>query len=372
MKKLLLVILVMLCFRPCVGQEKKVPLEKPVVDKRVELVSIVFRLAEAPGYSFQDFKLYADRIEQYFGKYKDHELIQYTRSIVKENGVDWDAPMKIAIRLDDNLKLMTGVNDVWQEDGRWSKETAEKFVLLLQQFVKDTEFDNFFSDNAELYTAAIDRFMHICEQVDLNWYNTFFGKKSSDKFSIIIGVGNGPSCYGPTLEYADGRRTVYAVMGAWETDNEGMPVWDRHLPYSDTSVLAILLHEFNHSFVNYLTDRYENLFRESGENINSVLKSQSDKLAGWYDWKTMFNEALVRACVVKYMKDHDFAQSEMDTEIKTQKEWWGFVWLEELVADLESYDRQRDVYLTLESYMPKLAEFYNVIEKNQTNTLPGE
>lgn len=241
MSKILSVILVTLCFQVCVAQEEKVFLKRPMVDKRAELLSIVFRLAEADAYSFQDFKLYVDKIEQYFGKYKDHELIQYTKSIVKENGTNWDAVITMAIHLDDNMELMAGVNDVWPANGRWSQESAEKFVLLLQQFVKDTEFDNFFRDNADLYTAAVDRFMHICKQVDLNWYSSFFRKESSDEFFIIIGVGNGPSCYGQVLEYADGRRTVYAIMGVWETDNEGMPVWDRHLPYSDTSVLAILL-----------------------------------------------------------------------------------------------------------------------------------
>ena len=196
--------------------------------------------------------------------------------------------------------------------------------------------------------------------------STFFGKESSDDFLIIIGVGNGPSCYGQSVDDADGSRTVYAIMGAWQTDDEGMPVYDRHLPYSDTSVLAILLHEFSHSFVNYLTEKYKDLFRESAERVSSVLKSR-DKLAGGFPWKTMLDEALVRASVIKYMKDHDFAQSEIDGEIKVHKDWWGFLWLEELVAELESYDRQRDIYPTLESYVPKLVEFYKVwAERNQT------
>ena len=37
----------------------------------------------------------------------------------------------------------------------------------------------------------------------------------------------------------------------------------------------------------------------------------------------------------------------------------GFVWIEDLLAELERYDKQRDIYPTLESYMPNLAEAYN-------------
>ena len=53
------------------SQEKSM-LEEPIVDKRVELLSIVFRLAESQEYSANDFKKYADEIETYFGKYKNH------------------------------------------------------------------------------------------------------------------------------------------------------------------------------------------------------------------------------------------------------------------------------------------------------------
>lgn len=372
MNIILLVIITTICFQVCVAQEETVILEKPVVDKRVELLSIVFRLAEAPGYSFQDFKFYVNRIDQYFEKFKNHELIQYTQSLVKENGTDWDAVMQMALHLDDNLQLLSGVNDVWKVDGRWSKDTAEKFILLLQQFAQDTAFDEFFNDNIILYATTIDRFTHIYEQVDRNWYSTFFGKNSSEKFLIIMGIGNGPSCYGPTLDYMDGSRTVYAIMGVWEIDQEGMPVFDRHLPYSDTSVLAILLHELDHSFINYLTEKYKDSFQESAENMIAVLKSQENNRAGYYDWKTLLNEALVRASVIKYMKDHDFPQSEINNEIKTQKEGWGFFWLEELISELESYDQQREIYPTLESYMPKLAEFYTLLSKKSLTDISSD
>lgn len=363
MSRIFLIILVALCVQVCVAQEKEVLLNKPLVDKKVELIGIVFRMAEAPGYSFPNFKLYVDRIEQYFGKYKDHELIQYTKSLVNENGIDWDAPLKIAIRLDANMKLMNDVTDIWKDDGRWSKESAEKFALLLQRFVKDTKFDNFFGENTDLYTAAIDRFTQISEQVDLNWYRTFLGKELSEKFMITIGVGNGGNCNGVSLDYVDGSRTVYPILGVWEIDNEGLPVYDKQFPYFETSTLAILLHELNHPYVNPLTEKYQDLFKESAEKIHSALQSRPNSMAGRYPWKTMLDEALVRACVIKYMKDHDFPKSEIDNEIKLQKEWWGFFWIEELVTELERYDKQRDIYPTLESYMPKLAQFYTVLSK---------
>ena len=97
--------------------QEKIELEKPHVNKRVELLSIVFRLAERPEYSSNVFKLYYDRVEQHFEKFKNHELIQFTKSFMNERGIGYDAPMWMAIHLDDNLNLLTNINDnVWQRD----------------------------------------------------------------------------------------------------------------------------------------------------------------------------------------------------------------------------------------------------------------
>ena len=47
----------------------------------------------------------------------------------------------------------------------------------------------------------------------------------------------------------------------------------------------------------------------------------------------------------------------------------GFFLIEDLVDELENYDNQRDVYPTLESYMPKIIEAYTTwAKKTQANT----
>ena len=60
MKKCLVTILIVLNLQACV--KEKVILEKPTVDKRTELLSVVFRLAGRPEYSSREFKLYAESI----------------------------------------------------------------------------------------------------------------------------------------------------------------------------------------------------------------------------------------------------------------------------------------------------------------------
>jgi len=352
MKKFLVVVLIAISIQPFA--QEKVVLEKPSIDKRVELLSIVFRLAERREYSSSVFKLYTDRIERHFNQYKNHDLIRFTKSIMNERGLGYDAVAWMSIYLDDSLNLLTNVKyDLWQRDSRWTKEDVEKFIPLLKKFAKDTHFDEFFNENIDLYNEAIKRFAPLYEPLDLNWYFTFYGKEPSETFSIKIGMSNGMSNYGPSLDYFDGNRKVYTIVGVGLTDSTGMPKFD----YNALASL-IIIHEFNHSFVNYLVDNNIDELRESGEKIFSVVKDVMTKQA-YGSWKIMMYEALVRAAVIKYMKDHDFDQQMLEGITNWEKEC-GFYWIEELVKELESYDKQRDQYPTLESYMPKLVESYKI------------
>ena len=81
-KSILIILFITYSFQACVQAQEQVLLEKPTVDRRVELLSIVFRLAEKQEYSNNRFKVYTDRIDQYFEKHKNHELIQFTKSII--------------------------------------------------------------------------------------------------------------------------------------------------------------------------------------------------------------------------------------------------------------------------------------------------
>jgi len=344
MTKILIFILITFNFLACA--QETIRLEKPKVDERIELLSIVFRLAEKQDYSNKDFKLYVDRIEQYFEKNKNHELIQFTKSIINENGIAFDGPMWLAINLDDNLNLLKDVKDVWQLDPRWTKESVEKFVPLLQKFYKDTYFDKFFKNNADIYDEAVKRFNPIYEQVDLNWCFSFFGKEPTEIFLIKIGFGI--NFYGVNLDYTNGNRKVYAIMGlVGKFDNAGFP------EYSIMYDLPLVIHEFNHPFIDKLTEKNKELFRESGEKISSGAITEA-----YSSWEVVLDETLVHASMIKYMKDHDFDQSEIEMWINLIKRTYGFFWIEELVEELENYDKQRDKYPTLESYMPKLAEAY--------------
>lgn len=347
MKKSLIIILFFVSFQGF-AQEASI-LYQPKVDKRVELLSLVFRLAELPEYSTQHFKLYTDRIENYFGKYKDHELIQFTKSIINKNSISYDAVMSMAIHLDESLGLLPNLTGN-SLDSRWKKEDEDKFISLLKKFSEDTRYDKFYKENADLYAETSKRFLSVFENVDSKWYTLFYGQKPTETFMIINGLGNGVHNYGPSLKYKDGKRDIYAIMGVWRVDSIGMPEFRMNESF------PTLIHEFNHSFVNNLISKNRDGLENSGVQLFAIVKDEMTRQA-YGNWEIMMCEALVRASVIKYMKDHHFDKQEIENEINRQMEK-GFLWIKALVNELDNYDKQRNLYPTLEDYMPKLVDAY--------------
>lgn len=326
--------------RPALDQSK--------VDSRVELMSIVFRLAESEEYMSNAYKVYVDKIEEFYTPHKNHELISYIKSLRLSHSIGYDAVMSMAIHMDKNYKLLKNYEK--SLDKRWDNASAEKFNLLLHKFYKDTNSQVFFKNNENLYTQIEQNFMPVYKELDLNWYTQFYGKEPIEKFTIVNGLGNGGGNYGPNIHYGNEKREIYAIMGTWLMDEKGMPTFplDRYFP--------TLLHEFNHSFVNHLLDDFEINLKDNGEAI--YLKQREEmKTQAYSNWKIMLNEALVRAAVIKYMKDHRFDELEIANETSSQLER-GFIWIEDLVKELEMYEKKRTIYPTLESYMPQLVEAY--------------
>jgi hypothetical protein len=321
--------------------QNKVVLEKPIVDPRVELLSIVFRLAERPEYSEVLLKPYTDRIDSHFAAYKEHELIRFARTLP----LGYDAPMKMAVCLNEQLELVT--DDLG--DARWSQKNARKFVRLLQQFASESNFDAFFASNAAEYAVAVERFQPIYNAINGDWYSAFYGQGASATFHTILALGNGVNNYGPSSNAPDGSRNVYAILTDG-SDAQGAPT------YSANNALPLMIHEFNHSFVNGLMDENLSEWEVVGQKLFAQVAPEM-KAQAYSDWETMMNEALVRAAVIKYFKDNEASQPMLDRMI-AQEESRGFFWIRELVAELENYDSRREAYPTLESHMPQLLTFY--------------
>lgn len=329
-------------------------LPSPIVDKRVELVSIVFRLADCEEYSSKDNVKYVQAIHDYFDKFKDHPLINYVREIRNTHAIGYDAVASMAI----HLKPVPSLEPIIPfsstvPDARWGAEAATRFAVLLKQFYKDTDCNRFFQSNSGDYLIAEKQFYELFKELDVDWYYKYYGKSPNEHFNIIIGLGNGGNNFGRSIDLPDGSRKVYAIIGAGSFSEKGTPV------FPSDAYLPTLVHEFNHSFINYLTEKYQTSLSQSGEVIFENERVKMNRMK-YGEWKTMISESMVRASVIRYLIRHSADTLKADKELKKQLAN-GFVWMKELVGILGQYESQRKTYPTLESFMPKVVNFYDTL-----------
>jgi hypothetical protein len=350
MKKTIALVLIVLSLQNY-AQEKQL-IDVPKIDKRVELLSIVFRLAGNEEYNSQYFKLYNDKVENHFSAFKGHELIKFAKELKERKGISYDAVMSMAIILDANLNPLIDFSTTLPEK-RWSKDDADKFIRLLKQFYKDAKCEEFFRENEALFKEVSNRFSQAYKMLDLNWFQSFYGKTEGENFTLIVSIGCGAHNYGPSYTLPNSEKKVFAIMGTWKVDESGMPV------YEQDEYLPTIVHEFNHSFVNPLLARHKESFEESGKEIYKAVEYEMSRQQAYGNWQIMLNEALVRASVIKYFIDHGASESEILIMLNNESNN-GFLWIKGLVDELKKYGNQRDKYPTLESYIPTLSDAYKI------------
>jgi hypothetical protein len=238
----------------------------PEVERRIELLSIVFRLAGNMEYNDEIFRSYTSDIHMHFDKYKDHELIRFAQEIRDKNWIGFDAVMKMAIYLEQppTLNPIVPFNDDIP-DRRWGRENANKFLKLLQQFYTDAKCDDFFNAHEDLYRLSEERYKDVYESIDLKWFTRYYGTEPKGSFNIIPGLGNGGGNYGVKAVLPDGKEAMYAIMQTSSIDSTNIPVYDVNFN------LPTLIHEFNHSFVNDLQKKYEKDLENSGIRLYGIV-----------------------------------------------------------------------------------------------------
>lgn len=338
------------CSRAVAQQSQPVSL-RPQVDKRVELMSILARLANYEEYSQQTYPAYVADIEHHFSPYKNHTAVVYMRDLRARRQIGYDAVMSYAIQLGSSPDLQPIVAfEDHLPDSRWTVDDANQLTSLVKQFYKDAHCDEFFQQQTKRYQSAEIRFAEVIHQIDLPWFQRYYGQTPTQAFRLVIGLGNGGGNYGPHLRMKDDSQMVYAIMGTWSTDSTGMA------QYRSADYLPTVIHEFNHSFVNPLIDQCAPELAAYADTIYARVQEPMNQQA-YGSGRTMLYESLVRASVVMYVQEHN-PDGQSALEQVRDEQHHAFVWTDTLTGLLRQYTAHRARYPTLQSFMPEHTAFY--------------
>jgi len=356
MNKIKLIIIIFLIPLFGIGQiEKQSEIIKPQIDERVELLGVVFRLAEAEEYINGYLPQYTTLEDDYFVEYKKHKLIDFTKKIRRKNGVGYDAVMNLAVNLtiDDNKILINKNINKDNIDSRWGKY-LDKYIILLNDFYTETSFHNFFKSNKEFYKKTEVNFTEILSKINFKWFDEYYRQTPENDFNLIIALNTNGGNYGADVEYSDGSKNIFSIIGAWQTDSLGIPTFNN-------DYILLIIHEFSHSYCNPVIDKNYDILREKADEIFKPVKDKMKRQA-YSNSKTMLYETLVRASVIKYLQaniDSVMITTEKVKRLITREYVKGFIWIRELVDLLDKYIGGD--YKNLNEFALKIAELQNSI-----------
>lgn len=317
------------------------------VDRRVELLSLVFRLSGNDEYNQANSRSpYSNEVESHFGQFRGHPVVQ--RAVrLHELGVGFDAPMSLAIHLTDQVPFR--LRRAHTLDARWPTDQPDAFVDELNDFAAKSNFVTFFDQHRDLYRATAKSFQaSVGGPIYLDWFDSFFGRRPATKYRVVISLLNGGACYGPKIALEDGTEEAYSILGAIEFDAVGVPVFRE-------ATAEFFVHEFVHSYTNDLVDQHAAALRRAGESLyvpfQDFLRPQ-----GYGSGLTLLKESLVRASVVecqRVLRGQQQADRVLEAEMNR-----GFLWLKELTRLLSTYSEQRSRYADFAAFMPEVVAFF--------------
>lgn len=333
------------------------------VDPTVELFCTIHRLARTGQDATYELPRYIREVEEYFDPFRTHRAVELARQLWETHRINISALSTLVVYLNapPELSARNVLDPLPPElDSRWTADVIPEFIHAASEFARDTDFMEFFDRQRPLFDRSVSSLSEsLSSENMLAWFQGYFGYVP-DNYTIIVGMQTGFGNYGASVTRSDGGNEFYSIVGAHSPS-----LWSGIPRFSSSWLVPTVIHEFSHPYINPLIAKHRELLEGPGEIMYPYHRDDLTRI-GALSWHHMMNEYVVRACVIRYFHSKN-ARRTVDRQIRRDEEQ-GFVGIRALADFLEEYEENRDEYPTLDSFMPRMAVFF---EQYATSLLEG-
>lgn len=336
---------------PCYLQAES--FRKSRVDERVELLSVVMRLAGVEEFCKGMIPAYNRKVDDFFAAYREHPVVATARKMKRKYKFRRDAVLNLAIHLKiegDSVffdpSLTTG-----GLDSRSHNELTETFIRELSDFYKNTEARRFFDSERELYRSFgenTDR--QVVDTIHTEWFNGFFGWHASD-YCVVPTLLIGEYYFYACAIDKEGRKTTYfSIRGFLDQKMRASSDW--------RLARSAVIRGIAHVYGNPLMDENRSAMKPYVKTIYKRMWSELD-MEPYNVTEMVLYEGFARGVEVYYTQVFEGNTTRLLNNQKTQ----GFYWLESFSDLLTVYADSRAEYKTIRDFMPQIMDFYRELAK---------
>ncbi len=340
--------------------QEKIPTDRITVkvDPRIELLSVVMYLSDYTGFNGTPILTryefpYKQEAVKYFSRYRNHPAIKLFDKMSAE-GFWYGQPPEAILSYSDppELKQIRPVSAFIVERAG-GRERLDMFVGLLSDFAHDTDFMTFFHAHEAQYNAILTDYNSIMGNHDyVHDLEKFYGYPQHS-YRIIVAPFFHPGGFGPRIIYEEGKYDIYNLCGPWGYTNGRFNFGD------ENEFRRIVWHEFSHSYINHLTDRYIHRLSIAVDALNPGMKEKITSSGQIkfdiyaHEW---VSEHIVRAVTTYFaytVLGKKAGDDELERGIKS-----GYPYVGKLYLKLEEYSSAREKYPTFPEFFPELVTVF--------------
>lgn len=342
MKKTFFLILFLASLKS-IGQKSELNI---TIDERIETIYAIAFLDNYFLVSNHD-NLYKSKLNNKYKSLKNHKAIALFDTLSKKHDFNFNNVTDWVLQFGDfpelnKLRKVINPNSFDESKGDY---LIKKFKKEFISFNQDSLFQAYLIEVKKLNEKVINQvkqyksIQHLPDYLE-KYYGSELGSYNLI-LSPLVHSGGFNSKF-----IADGKIEVYAIIGP----NGEI----EHIPYFEKEYLEMdmILHEFSHSFVNPLTEKFQNKIDSIKEKYYTERLKKDGKSQAYGEWKYLFNELVIRAITIRIA--NEYFGTEKAKELLNYEKSIGFSLVENIVETLKEYENNRGKY-------PKFNEFYPIL-----------
>ncbi|MBQ0053110.1 MAG: DUF4932 domain-containing protein [Bacteroidales bacterium] len=324
-----------------------------IIDERIELTSIAFRLAGAKEYVTDCAPTYLKEVDDYFSKYKNHPLIKYIKEL-RDNeqlNIGYSNVAYSALLFDireGHVKPNFNKDSELPKYKYWPKDSFLKYLKLLDEFYVYTKFEWFWNKHEESRNTSKKEAEEVINNnmLDLHWFEEFFAQ-SPKQIYMYLALANGQHNYGGINDTNPER--IELIIGC-NCEIDGAPTINR-------AMMDVIPHELCHSCGDSVA---RTIIPQIISSFNMIYPyiCQQTKSFGYGDNnpEVAALESLTELFANVYLSHIGYKYIGY---VIARDDFRGYLWMADALRFMKNFLENREQYPSIVEFLPQLVAYYN-------------